>query len=80
MKLQLLAFGITRDILNTPQFSLDLPGEPTVLTLKEHLQQEFPRMKMLKSLAIAVNNTYADDDQLLSEDDEIALIPPVSGG
>lgn len=80
MKLEVLAFGITRDILHTSKLALEIPGSPTVLTLKEFLYSEFPQMKALKSLAVAVNNSYATDDQVLSDSDEIALIPPVSGG
>jgi molybdopterin synthase sulfur carrier subunit len=80
MKLELLAFGITRDILKASPMEVEIPGQPTVSTLKEFLKSEFPQLKALKSLAVAVNKSYAPDDQLLSEKDEIALIPPVSGG
>jgi molybdopterin synthase sulfur carrier subunit len=40
----------------------------------------YPNLKGLKSLLIAVNNEYAEDSVELLESDEIALIPPVSGG
>ena len=40
----------------------------------------YPKMKALSSMMVAVNNSYAPDDLELKEGDEIALIPPVSGG
>lgn len=51
-----------------------------VAALREELMARFPEIKSLNSLFIAVNNAYAEDAQVLLETDEIALIPPVSGG
>ena len=48
--------------------------------LKLELMARFPEMKSLNSLLVAVNNAYAKDDMVIKEKDEIALIPPVSGG
>ncbi len=78
-----LLFGITRDIAG--QGSLAIPGPNaaqlrTVADLKAYLIQQFPELDRLSSLAIAVNQAYAGEDDLLNETDEIALIPPVSGG
>jgi molybdopterin synthase sulfur carrier subunit len=52
----------------------------TVGALKAYLGKTYPRLKELSSLAIAVNNSYADDAMSITHFDEIALIPPVSGG
>jgi len=51
-----------------------------VKELKEKLTIDYPKMKALTSLLIAVNEEYGDETHILSERDEIALIPPVSGG
>jgi molybdopterin synthase sulfur carrier subunit len=40
----------------------------------------YPALEKLRSLFIAVNQQYAEDNQSINETDEIALIPPVSGG
>jgi molybdopterin synthase sulfur carrier subunit len=48
--------------------------------LKTYLSELFPALKDLSSLAVAVNSNYASDKTPISETDEIALIPPVSGG
>jgi molybdopterin converting factor subunit 1 len=78
-----LLFGITRDIIGKP--SLEVPENEaaslsSVGLLKSHLLHLFPELKNLSSLAVAVNNTYASDKTPISTSDEIALIPPVSGG
>jgi molybdopterin converting factor subunit 1 len=79
MKLNILLFGVTKDILGTSSYHMALEGE-TVLDLKNALLNDFPKLVALNSLLIAVNNEYAEDNLILNEKDEIALIPPVSGG
>jgi len=78
--LRIKAFGITRDILGGREVELSLNEGGTVGDLKEHLASVYPGVSQLKSLFIAVNNEYADDAVVLSDTDEVALIPPVSGG
>lgn len=73
------AFGITKDILGGKETVIEVAGG-TVRELKKELYAQYPRLSGLRSLYIAVNNDYADDAQQLSIADEIALIPPVSGG
>jgi len=80
--MNILFFGITRDIVNegsidveSSQSSIENVGE-----LRTYLVNKYPALEKLSSLAIAVNSNYVGDDFLLSKNDEIALIPPVSGG
>lgn len=77
--MKIKAFGITREIVGTREMELTLSGG-TVGALRQQLISSYPRLKDLNSLMIAVNNEYADDLIQLAEEDEIALIPPVSGG
>lgn len=79
-KVKILAFGITREILGQRQLEVQLGGRYTVADLRAHLATTYPGVAGLNSLFIAVNNEYAEDGRELSEADEIALIPPVSGG
>ena len=51
-----------------------------VQTILGKLKNDFPKLQAIKSLLVAVNSEYAESDLILSENDEIALIPPVSGG
>jgi molybdopterin converting factor subunit 1 len=79
VKIKLKTFGITRDILGGKEVILEVEGK-SVADLREHLTREYPKVVELRSLFIAVNQSYAADTQELNETDEIALIPPVSGG
>ena len=78
-----LLFGVTRDIVGAGSLEIS-PSESqnlhTVKDLKEHLKTGYPQLRELSSLAIAVNQTYARDAEPIRQTDEIALIPPVSGG
>jgi molybdopterin converting factor subunit 1 len=59
---------------------LELPEGSTVTDLKKELFEKYAAFAELKSLYIALNNDYADEKMILKEGDEIAIIPPVSGG
>jgi len=80
--MELLLFGIAKDIVG--ESVIDLSNSDTlpqsVAELKKLLANEYPDFSKLSSLAIAVNSEYATDDVVLEKDDEIAIIPPVSGG
>jgi sulfur-carrier protein len=73
------AFGITKDIVGGRETMLEAGGS-TVGSLRSALKQRYPALQEIRSLMIAVNSTYAEDDLSIAETDEIALIPPVSGG
>ena len=73
-------FGITREIMGVSQYQLTLDSPANVTTLLGHLKEEFPALKQIKSLLVAVNSEYANPEQAILPSDEIALIPPVSGG
>lgn len=79
MKVNVLAFGIAKDIFGGATIQVELP-DIGVSTLKQVLEERYPRLKQIASYMVAVNNEYAGDDVLLTERDEIAIIPPVSGG
>jgi molybdopterin converting factor subunit 1 len=79
MTVNVLAFGIAKDIFEKSFISFHLDGETTA-DLKNSLEQQYPRLKQLTSYMVAVNNEYAQDESILNETDEIAIIPPVSGG
>lgn len=73
-------YGITRDLFGESELVINLNEANTVSELKAYLVEKAPSLKELASLNIAVNQEYADDELLLKENDEIVLIPPVSGG
>jgi molybdopterin synthase sulfur carrier subunit len=80
MKIRILTFGIARDIVGAGSFELELPTGSNVADVQSALESRFPGFKKLESLMIAVNTEYAAAETIVQERDEVALIPPVSGG
>lgn len=80
MRCVVKAFGISHEIVGQRELVMELENGCTAGRLKATLYVRYPRLQNLRSLFIAVNGRYADDSQPLAEGDEIALIPPVSGG
>ncbi|MBX2844293.1 MAG: molybdopterin converting factor subunit 1 [Flammeovirgaceae bacterium] len=80
MKINILAFGIAREIMGKQEFTLDIPSQSKVQDLLMMLENQFPKFKDLASKTIALNEEYVKMDREINPNDEIAIIPPVSGG
>lgn len=78
--MKILAFGIAREIFGGSTIDVELQEQATVSDLKQLLEERYERLKAIRSYMVAVNNEYAADDKVISAQDEIAIIPPVSGG
>jgi len=71
-------FGIAKDIVSSSFYEID--GGITVGDLKVKLCNDFPSFSDLRSFLVAINDEYAYDQEVIKESDEVAIIPPVSGG
>jgi molybdopterin synthase sulfur carrier subunit len=80
MDIKILLFGVTRDIVGNSILDIQISDGQNVGEMMEELKSRFPEFNNLNSLLVAVNSEYADEDKILTQSDEIALIPPVSGG
>ena len=80
MKLQVLAFGIVKEIFGSSQIEVEMMDGNSVEALKMVLENQYPRLKQLASYRIAINQQFAGPADALAHNDEIAVIPPVSGG
>ncbi|RBW59755.1 molybdopterin synthase sulfur carrier subunit [Tenacibaculum sp. E3R01] len=80
MKIQLLSFGIARDLLGSSSIEIEIPNEISIESFKKIILKQFPKIASVSSYAIAVNEEYANDSLVLKENDVVAIIPPVSGG
>ena len=80
MNLKVLLFGIAKDIAGQNEIAFDMERPITVKQFKESLQKQYPDLESLAHFAVAVNQEFASDNQVINETDEIALLPPVSGG
>lgn len=80
MTVHIMAFGIAKEIFGSASVVMEVRDGCSVQTLKQDLQGKYPGLAQLSSFLIAVNNQYATGEQQLAPEDEIAVIPPVSGG
>jgi molybdopterin converting factor subunit 1 len=81
MRVKVLFFGILKEKLSSETQTLELPQDATVEAILAHYRDQLSgHPKLFSTLAIAVNQNYAKPNTLLREGDEVALLPPVSGG
>src|SRR4051812_11033524 len=81
MQIKVLFFGQLKDVCGRAEDTLELPAGATVRSVFEHFAAQFPKLSaMAKSIVMARNHEFASPSDPLSEGDEIALLPPVSGG
>jgi molybdopterin synthase catalytic subunit len=81
MQVRVLFFGVLKDILSRDKDTIDLPENAPVAVLLNHYRSFAPHLSQIWSaLAIAVNEQYVVPTHPLAEGDEVALLPPVSGG
>ncbi len=80
MKVRVLFFASLRERLGCSEVVRTLEAGATTGSLVERLREEFPDLDGAGRFAIAVNSDYTDGGQALADGDEVALIPPVSGG
>lgn len=81
MRLSIKCFALARQIVGAEAVDLELPENSTVAELKKRMAAEYPEMeRVLASSMIAVNGEYVSEQYVLSAGEELACIPPVSGG
>ena len=81
MKVDVKLFAVAKQYAGTDTIMIELDEPATAGQLKVQLAQQIPQLQpLLNSLRIAVNQQYASDQTQLHAHDEIACIPPVSGG
>lgn len=80
MRLHILFFGVLRDRFGEHEDLEQFPGQ-TVDELLHYYRVVAPEVSAVwDSLAVAVNQHYAGTKTVLADGDEVALLPPVSGG
>ena len=81
MQVRVLFFGALRDLVGRSHEALALPEGARLSDLLAHYEEAVPRLKdFLPAVALSINQEYALPRALLHDQDEIALLPPVSGG
>lgn len=74
-------FALAKQIVGRSELPLQLPESATVVDLRQELARAYPKLApLVPNLMIAIDSEYADDTRVIQEGEEVALIPPVSGG
>ena len=81
MQVKVLLFASLKEQVGERSVSVQLPDAATVHDLLHALTERFPSLaSRLTAVRVAVNEEYATAATVLHNGDEVALIPPVSGG
>ncbi len=81
LKVKVMFFATLRDYVGSKAIEMEISSGTTIQALTDLLVVKYPRLEKVKdSMMAAINREYAADDQIIPEDAEIALFPPVSGG
>ena len=81
MHIRVLFFGVLRDIVGLREDELEVPAGGRLESVFEHYAARFPRLKgMAASVVLALNQEFSAPSAPLHENDEVAFLPPVSGG
>ncbi|HEX6961822.1 MAG TPA: molybdopterin converting factor subunit 1 [Lacipirellula sp.] len=81
MKVAVKLFAAARELAGETELAVELPDGADVAQLRASLAAKSPQLKPIADRSlIAVNSEYADQATVIRAGDEIALIPPVSGG
>jgi molybdopterin synthase catalytic subunit len=81
MQVRVLYLGMLREIAGCEREVVELGDAATAGELYAQLQQRIPKLQDFRgAIALAVNYEYSDGKTVLKDNDEVALIPPVSGG
>ncbi len=81
MKVRVRCFAAVREIVGAGELIIELPEGSSLRQLVDQIGDRFPQLEGLaSSLLLSVNREYAPYHKKLTPGDEVALIPPVSGG
>ncbi len=81
VQVKLLFFASLKDIVGSRQLDFDVPSGATVNDLLERLEARYPGLRPYRSIVLtSLNEDYVDRSTVVSDGDEVAIFPPVSGG
>src|SRR5437764_3216087 len=81
MQVHVLLFGVLKDVAGSSSEVISVPDEATAADVLDHYKRKLAsHSALLASVAISVNQEYVTGNHRLRTGDEVALLPPVSGG
>ncbi len=81
MQIRVLFFGLLKEFADSSEQTVEMPAGSTIENLFAHYVARYPKLEGLAdSIALARNQSFAQPGELLADGDEVAFLPPVSGG
>jgi molybdopterin converting factor subunit 1 len=81
MRVTVRVFARLRDIVGTPEMSREVASGATIHAVWQQLVGEYPGLAAYeRSISTALNADYARMEHIVRDGDEVAFLPPVSGG
>lgn len=81
MQIRVLFFGVLKDVAGLPLETLELPEGSRLADLLAHYTKSRPALSShFAGIAVSLNQEFASPSDVLHAGDEVALLPPVSGG
>lgn len=80
MNINVVLYGIAKDIVGASKTQLEVEEGIDINRFKRILVEKYPKIIDLTSISFAVGTEYIKDDYKLKNNEEVVIIPPVSGG
>ncbi len=80
-KITIKLFGIAKDLIKDEEISIPVHTKMSVGEIRLKIIERYPMLSSIKNqFVLSVNHALVSDDKLITPDDKLSLLPPVSGG
>ncbi len=80
LNIHIRTFAISTEIIGQKTMTIQVPSPMNIAELRTWLYEKYPDLNKLQTLRLAINDHYVEDSTLLTDEDHVYIIPPVSGG